>query len=925
MTSQHRNTLCALFVALIAAGQASAQTYSTSSNLEAQQATDCIVPFRVSDEGVTREVEWGTDAAWISEENIRRCLTFMGEDNVSIIRLSFQPTSALDDNGGLSEGQMDTIATRIELAELCQPGVQVIINCDPPSIDEWYSGEPAHWAQLIDTTTALYQAAGLNVVSIAPFNEPDYSYTGQGTVEDFYNIAALLRQNPRFDTIRICGGNTLNCDYALTWYNQLKDYLDEGNTHQLAGTFDNYATFYTTVTNDGLHRTADEMHNVMEAMVGLEYGLETGIWWGAAEYARGEFCKAAHGQRLAYTEHRDYWTAASVYRSPEGKIQAFGGMSERQGVTTTYRFLSKERDVFYNGYGPQREYVMELVGGIPGSYQDGQTSGEQVINITWGDDIQPVIDGTYLVVNKNNKKVLMNSSGTPTLEDYEKNTKAQQWQVNPIANDLGGDFSYHQLIPNNNPTLTLDVQDYSMESGADIILYSNGQSTNQEWYLDYAGDGWFRIRSKHSNLCLAASGSSIIQTDYDESKSSQQWRFLPTDVRPRIRSIDAPTNLTAEGRATSILLTWTAADATDPTYTILRCETENGDYETIARDIPDTLFVDNKAEPGTTYYYKVKTVDSSVNSSDPTDPVEATTTGEHDLILYYSFEDDTKDNTVNLNNAAAYNDYYDEGYTGQGLILDGDTTFLQLPTSLANLGDSVTICAWVYWNGGDEGQHIFDFGNGPEEYIYLSPRNESNKLCLGIKTENSEEVELEASRLERKTWIHIAVTISPDSITIYMNGTLSASTTSNGALFSEIKPLLNYIGRSQTTGDPYFYGALDELRIYNYILKEEEIDTLASGNELTAISSTTINNKAEGLSISPQPADQQLRVSINVSNGSERATLSLYNLEGKMIFKKKIKNNNTTVINTTGVRSGLYVLRVECGERTFEEKIIIKH
>ena len=28
-------------------------------------------------------------------------------------------------------------------------------------------------------------------------------------------------------------------------------------------------------------------------MVGLEYGLQTGIWWGSAEYTRGEFCKAA--------------------------------------------------------------------------------------------------------------------------------------------------------------------------------------------------------------------------------------------------------------------------------------------------------------------------------------------------------------------------------------------------------------------------------------------------------------------------------------------------------------------------------------------------------------------------------------------------------------------------------------------------------
>jgi hypothetical protein len=125
----------------------------------------------------------------------------------------------------------------------------------------------------------------------------------------------------------------------------------------------------------------------MEAMVGVEYGLQTGIWWGTAELARGEFVKASDGMRLGYAEHRPNWTAASVYRGTDGKVQAFGGTSERQAATTTYRFVSKDRDVYYDGYGPQREYTMVMPGGT--GYQTGQTNAERVVNITWGDDVQP--------------------------------------------------------------------------------------------------------------------------------------------------------------------------------------------------------------------------------------------------------------------------------------------------------------------------------------------------------------------------------------------------------------------------------------------------------------------------------------------------------------------------------------------------------
>jgi len=48
-------------------------------------------------------------------------------------------------------------------------------------------------------------------------------------------------------------------------------------------------------------------------------------------------------------------------------------------------------DVYYDGYGPQREYTMVLPGG--NGYQNGQTNAERVVNITTGEDIQPVING----------------------------------------------------------------------------------------------------------------------------------------------------------------------------------------------------------------------------------------------------------------------------------------------------------------------------------------------------------------------------------------------------------------------------------------------------------------------------------------------------------------------------------------------------
>ncbi|MFA5045780.1 MAG: RICIN domain-containing protein, partial [Paludibacter sp.] len=489
--------------------QIKAQTTSVSNYLVAQPVPDRTVNFCVTDSGVSKPITWGLDLAWLSKENIQRGIAFMGADRVDVVRSSFTPTDSLV-NGDLKASQLATLNQRLAIIDLLGANTTVMLNDDNPTVAAWYKGNASHWAQLMDVTTRRVQEHGRKVVSIAPFNEPDNTGTGQGTTTDFYNIAVELRKNSRFDSIRISGGNTLNTDAALTWYNPLKSKLDEGNTHQLAGSFDNYANFFTTVRADGKHATNDELHNVMEAMVGVEYGLQTGIWWGTAELARGEFVKASDGKRLGYAEHRPNWTAASVYRRTDGKVQAFGGTSERQSVTTTYRFVSKDRDVYYDGYGPQREYTMVLPGGT--GYQVGQTNAERVVNITWGDDIQPAINGRYVLVNRNSGKVMEVAGGSLNAGanvQQGTNTGAtwQQWNVTPVDSRIGGDFSYFTFTAVHSGK-AVDLLNWSLVNGGNIDAWDDNKNSLQQWYLDYADNGWFYIRSRFSTKCLEVANAS---------------------------------------------------------------------------------------------------------------------------------------------------------------------------------------------------------------------------------------------------------------------------------------------------------------------------------------------------------------------------------------------------------------------------------
>ena len=921
----NRTASCLTALCLAAIPYLSSHAQLPGEQLVAQPSADRIVSFSLSQPGIQRQVEWGADEAWMHEQNLRRCIAFMGKDEVSVVRVSFQPTYPLV-NGELQEEQLKDLQERLRLLSFASPDVKLMLNCDHPSVHSTYNSNAEAWAELIKVTLRHFQEAGYEVVSIAPFNEPDFGWNQwlQGSQDSkealrmygFAQVAKKLREDSSLDGIRICGGNTLNCDRALPWYEYMSNILDEGNTHQLAGSFNSFTAFYDRLAADGKHATADEMHNVMESMVALEHGLQTGIWWGPAEYTRGEFCKAAHGERLAYAEHRDNWTAASVYRSPEGKVLAFGGTSERQAVSTSYRFLSRDRDVYYNGYGPTREYVMALPGGT--GYQTGQTNAEGVVNITWGEDIPLPIDGTYLIANKKDKRYLDAQGGSLKTSTYTSTSTTLTWNVTPLATNSGGDFSYFDII-NTSTRTTLDVLNWSLEDQAEVILYASNGNANQKWYIEYVGDNWFRIRNRHSAHCLESYNNTLRQGEYDPDDESQLWRFIAANgQRPRIRDI-APTGAPqAQAQASSIRLQWPKSTATAPTYGILRADTPEGEWELIARGIADTVYVDSKAAPDHTYYYKVKVMDASGNLSAASEAVSCALSKGRDLVAHYCFEGNVCDTTLNLRHAATYAlPTFAAGHDeGQSLVLDGTTQFVQLPTSVAG-SEELTIATWMYCQSTATWQRIFDFGNGEDEYMFLTPYSGNGTLRFAIKNKG-EEMQLNHTPTKSLSnrWAHVAVTLGEAGIALYLDGSLAFSRSDISTRPSDIVPLLNYIGKSQFKSDPLFKGRIDDFRVYNYALTGNEISDLYNG---TTGHKDLTGPEQEIRILSSLPADEAITIST-----PRPARLMLTNTQG-ITLQQKTSVSGISTLDTHHLPEGIYLLRVEMEGQSLSRKLLISH
>lgn len=836
------------------------------SSMWLRAAEGTSVPYRYDGQGQEFVCHWGMDTAWDNTGNQTRGANWIGRDVMGVGRLSYNPTDPINADGTLTTAQKSQLDTRI--AHLKATGTtNAILNCaadDQASMEQNYTAQgPEAWFGIIKASVLYAQQKGVTMVGIIPFNESDYSAWGQGSQADLKEIARLISEDSEIGSIPVCTGATLNCDNASSWYNCAKPYVGMGATHQLAGDFDHYADFFTEVAADGHAGVMDELHNVMEAMVGVNYGATYGIWWGYEAMARGYFCRANQpgGQRLGYAENRSAWGAASVYRLPDGQVDAFLGVSERQASDCDWVFTALDRDVYYDGYGPVRSFFMHMPGGT-GYQTNDQRNAERMIRVTAGQDVQPFALGldTVVIMNRNSRFVLTpnggsTSNGTDIRQNiYKASNTYQQWVLTPTSDRIGGEFGFFLLRNLRNPDKALNLLNYSEQAGGTYIVYDNDSAANELFTFEYAGDGDFYIINKHSGLYLDVRNSSktngaVVQQSAFSGAASQRWRILQPDATCELTAPAAPEGLVATPQLASVRLDWqpNTTDTDLSAYLVLRgrpVSAGSTQWDVIGRGVEGTSFVDNTCDPSTSYIYKVRAIDQACNLSACSDSAVCQTAGGRGLVGQWQLDGNTLDASPNLMDAAlcgtaSYSSLAKRSGS-QSLSFDGSSTFLLLPHEAANLGE-LTVCAWV--NSTDRNsawQRVFDFGNGESEYLFLTPYSGSD-MRLVAKNGGDEQI-LSTTRLATG-WHHVAATLGSDGATLYVDGEAVASSADITIRPADFHPVLSYIGRSQYAADPLFKGRIDDVRIYSYALSATEVKAV---KEDTADAIRAIEAGADG-------------------------------------------------------------------------------
>ena len=245
------------------------------------------------------------------------------------------------------------------------------------------------------------------------------------------------------------------------------------------------------------------------------------------------------------------------------------------------------------------------------------------------------------------------------------------------------------------------------------------------------------------------------------------------------------------------------------------------------------------------------------------------------LVAYWSFDEgsgniayDSSGNNINGNIEGAN---WTTGINGSALNYDGIDDYVEINSLTYDINDDQigTISAWIYRTSQSENCLLpqifcmdnntdddtsFNFGiiqENNKDYIYIKLRDDQRNVCF---------YKMATFSLDFYRWHHIAAVQNGIGIKIYVDGIERnlidiESGDSSGDWFADLginKPNLAQFGSHYEVDNPYpvynytsfFNGIIDEVRIYNYNLTQNEIISLYEqyANKSIAIIFGTITN-----------------------------------------------------------------------------------
>lgn len=294
------------------------------------------------------------------------------------------------------------------------------------------------------------------------------------------------------------------------------------------------------------------------------------------------------------------------------------------------------------------------------------------------------------------------------------------------------------------------------------------------------------------------------------------------------------------------------------------------------------------------------------------------------LVAQYNFTGNANDISGNGNNgvvngATLVADRF--GNANSAYSFNGSTDFIQVShnASLQFPSNKMSISFWVNYasfatNGNNDVLISKQNGNGSTQvgFNVFQGSTASGNTGLLVSNGGGNFGGVASTSLALSQTKHIVVVYDNGNAKTYVNGVSVNTGTSTATIGANTMDLL--IGKanwSNPNATP-FNGILDDIRIYNRLLTDCDIDSLFNMPNSIATEISNHTNVKESFKLYPNPANENLTILFN-SNESKHINIELFDLLRNSIQSTSISSSlgeNKIELNLMGLVKGVYFVKV---------------
>ena len=241
----------------------------------------------------------------------------------------------------------------------------------------------------------------------------------------------------------------------------------------------------------------------------------------------------------------------------------------------------------------------------------------------------------------------------------------------------------------------------------------------------------------------------------------------------------------------------------------------------------------------TTYYWRVDEVgaDGSVVVGD----VWSFNTNR--MCLWWKF-DETRGSIVSDSSSSGYagmitgeNNWNSDGHDGRGCLSFNDDTAISVPTeTLSGIDRQITISIWLYgYDSTGRDNYVFDAGATGGIFLRASVPDIDNNVVFRAGGTDDVVTWNDSDSVDwRDSWKHYVFVKNAETLRIYCDGRMVAEKTDASASITYIRNQMFDIGALVAHINDY-KGKMDDLRIYNCGLSDDEIGRIYKGTDAASV------------------------------------------------------------------------------------------